>query len=169
MTKRKTLYLPVDLRQELKKPWGICLWGSPEEVEKKYQETIREKRLKTIITIGDRCSLLLSSDIKVFDGLINRKKVAHDLSSTLCCKNPPATIQKSCWPVLKKAISTNQNVRVEGEEDLLVIPAVLLSEQGTGIVYGLLDKGICLIEVSPQIKKRFRELLSQFLTSPPGE
>jgi len=163
---KETLYLPSSLREELKKPWGISIWGSPEQIKKQYKEIIQEKGFEKIITVGDQCSLLLSSDIKVFDKLINRQQVSHEISSSLHLVNPPATIQREAWDVLEKAIQNNQNVEVEGEEDLLVIPIVLLSDNRTVVVYGLRDRGICLIEVSPQMKKNFRELLSQFKTKP---
>jgi len=56
----------------------------------------------------------------------------------------------------------NKNVFVEGEEDLLVIPTVLLAKEGSMVVYGFPEKGICLIEVSSETKKNFKEILNKF-------
>ncbi|HEX67672.1 MAG TPA: DUF359 domain-containing protein, partial [bacterium] len=54
---------------------------------------------------------------------------------------------------------------VEGEEDLLVIPCVLLSKPHTAIIYGFPKKGVCLIEVSKKIKKDLKDLLKKFKTN----
>jgi uncharacterized protein (UPF0218 family) len=162
----ETYFLPEKLRPELRKIWGIPLFNGKEEILKKFQQFIKKKKFKKIITVGDYCSLTLPSDVKIFDGKIKRRKIRKLPKFSFSCQNPAGTIQKEVWPIIKKAIENNENVFVEGEEDLLVIPSVLLSEKGTAVVYGFPDKGVCLIEVSPQIKKIFKELLKKFkLTS----
>ena len=66
----KTLYLPNKLRSELKRVWGIPIFGNEKEVAKEYNKLIKEKKFKKVITIGDRCSLSLPSDVKIFHGKI---------------------------------------------------------------------------------------------------
>jgi uncharacterized protein (UPF0218 family) len=158
----KTLYLPESLRDELKKIWGKPIFGKKEEVIEKYKKFIKEKEFKKTITVGDLCSLSLPSDIKIFDGKINRKVIKQTLPFSLKCSNPATTLQEEAWTIVEKAIKENKNIFVEGEEDLLVIPAILLSEEGTAVIYGFFDKGICLVEVSPEIKNSFKELLNKF-------
>lgn len=158
----KTYFLPKEIRPELRKIWGIPLFNGEGEVLNKFQEFAEKKRFKTIITVGDYCSFVLPSDVKIFDGKIKREKVRRLLKFSLHCNNPPGTIQKGVWPVIKKAIKNKENVFVEGEEDLLVIPAVLLSGKNTAVIYGFPERGVCLIEVLPQIKKTFKELLKKF-------
>lgn len=160
----KTLYLPTNLRKELKRPFGTPLFGNKKEVIKKFKKFLERIGAEKIITVGDYCSFTIPSDIKIFDGRIKRKKIKKPLSYSLTCKNQPGTIQKEVWPIIKKAIKENKNVFVEGEEDLLVIPTVLLSDKKTLVIYGLPNKGICLIKVSPQIKKVLKELLKKFKT-----
>ena len=158
----KTYFLTDKLRDELRKIWGIPIFGKKSGVKKKFQQVLKEKKFKKVITVGDYCSLALPSDIKIFDGKIKRRKIKKLPKFSLSCANPPGTIQKEVWPVIKKAIKNNENVFVNGEEDLLVIPAVLLSEKNTAVVYGFPEKGVCLIEVSPLVKKDFKELLKKF-------
>lgn len=155
-------FLPKEIRPELRKIWGVPLFDGKEEVLNKLQQFAKKKKFKRIITVGDYCSLVLPSDIKIFDGKIKRKRVGKLLKFSYYCSNPPGTIQKDVWKVLKRAIKNKGNVFVEGEEDLLVIPAVLLSEKNTAVIYGFPDKGVCLIEVSPRTKKTFKELLKKF-------
>lgn len=165
----KTYLLPAELKKELKRIWGKPFLGEKEEVIKKFKEFSQKKIFKKIITVGDYCSLTLPSNIKIFDGKIKREKINPSppkfTGRTLKCHNPAGTIQANVWPVLKKTIENRENLFIEGEEDLLVIPAVLLSEKGTAVVYGLPDKGICLIENSLEVKKEFKELLKKFEVS----
>ena len=158
----KTCFLLNELRKELKEIWGFPILGEKKEVAKKFKKVIGKRKFKKIITVGDYCSLNLPSDVKIFDGRIGRNKMVPLQEYSFSCWNPPASINKEVWKTLKKAISKNGNVFIDGEEDLLVIPSVLLSRKKTAVVYGFTSKGICLIEVSPEIKKGFRKLLKKF-------
>ncbi len=158
----KTYFLPAELKKELRKIWGIPIFGRKKQVAMKFKEFCQKKKFKKIITVGDYCSLNLPSDVKIFDGKIKRKRIKKLPKFSLSCDNPPGTIQKGVWPVIKKAIKNKENVFVAGEEDLLVIPCVLLSKKKVVVIYGLVDKGVCLIEVSPKVKKTFKELLKKF-------
>ncbi len=160
----KTYYLPEKLRPELKKIWGIPVFGKKHEVFQECQKLIKEKGFKKVITVGDYCSLALDSDVKIFDGKIERKQIANSLPFSLECSNPAGIIAKEVWPIIKQAIKEEKNLFIKGEEDLLVIPVVLLAEEGTAVIYGLPEKGICMIEVSPEIKKELKELLEKFET-----
>lgn len=158
----RTYYLPNELRKQLRRVWGISFFGSKKEIVKKFKEFCGEKKFKKIITVGDYCSLNLPSDIKIFDGRIGRNKRVPLQKYSYSCWNPPASINKEVWKILKKALAENGGVFIDGEEDLLVIPSVLLARKKDAIVYGFANRGACLIEVSSKIKKTFRKLLEQF-------
>lgn len=162
----RTYILPTDLRKNLKKTFGLTILGEEKKVIYKTKKLLKEKCFKKVITVGDYCSLTLPSDVKIFDGKVKRKKINPPPKfggRTLRCSNQAGSIQKEVWQVLKKALKNNKNVFIDGEEDLLTIPAVLLSGKNTAVIYGLPNKGICLIEVSPKIKKIFRALLKKFI------
>jgi len=158
----KTYFLPERLKKELRKVWGIAIFGTKKEVSKKFEEILKKKRFKKVITIGDCCSLSLPSNVKIFDGKIKRRKIKKILPYSLKCKNPKGTIQKEVWKKIKRAIKENKNLFVEGEEDLLVIPSVLLAPKNSLVVYGFPKKGICAIEVNQKIKKKIKNLLKLF-------
>ncbi|MCP6718568.1 MAG: DUF359 domain-containing protein [Patescibacteria group bacterium] len=160
----KTYYLPKKLRPVLKRVWGIPVLGENHTVFKKCQKIIKQKGFKKIITVGDYCSLSLPSDVKIFDNKIQRKVVENNLPYSLKLVNPAGTINKQAWKIIDQAIRQEKNIFVKGEEDLLVIPAVLLSSKGIAIIYGLPKKGVCLIESSSKIKKELKELLKKFDT-----
>jgi len=160
-------YLPKELRPELRKVWGIPIFGKEKVVEKKFKELILKKKFEPVVTVGDYCSLTLPSDIKIFDGKIERKKIKKLLPFSLNYSNPPGTIQKGVWSVIRKALKERKNVFIDGEEDLLVIPCVLLAKKSSAVIYGFPKKGVCLIEISPKIKKNIKELLKKFRSTNP--
>jgi len=158
----KTYFLLNPLRKELRKIWGIPLFNGRGGVLKKFQNFAKKKKFKKIITVGDYCSKVLPSDVKIFDGKIKRKKIKNLPKFSFRCSNPSGTIQKEVWPVLKTAIKNNKNVFIEGEEDLLVIPSVLLAQKSAAVIYGFPEKGVCLIEATDKAKRVFRKLLKKF-------
>jgi len=163
---QKTYILPEELKKELRKIWGVAIFGKKKGVKKRFEKFLKEKKFKKVITVGDYCSINLPSNVKIFDGKVRRKKIKKILPYSLKCKNPKGTIQKETWSTIEKAIKENKNVFVEGEEDLLVIPAVLLAPKNSLVVYGFPEKGICAIKVNQKIKKKIKNLLKQFLSAP---
>jgi uncharacterized protein (UPF0218 family) len=161
----KTLFLPEKSRPKLQEAWGIPLYGNASEVESQYNKFLKEKKYHSIITIGDYCSLHLKSDIKIFDRKVQRKDFKHNFTCATSISNEPGTIQKESWDAVKKAIKKTANLCVDGEEDLLVIPAVLSASNKDLVVYGLPNKGICLLETTPALKKQFRAFLKENFTA----
>lgn len=159
----KNLVLTNKIKLKLRKIWGIPIFGKKEEVKRKFENFVRGKNFTKIITVGDFCSQSLPSDVKIFDGKIKRRKIKKVLKYHLKCKNLAGTIQKNVWPKIKKVIEGNKNLFVDGEEDLLVIPAVILAPKNSLVVYGFPQKGICAIKVNEKIKKKIKNLLKLFL------
>jgi uncharacterized protein (UPF0218 family) len=159
----KTYILPEELREKLKKVWGVAIFGKKKEVREKFEKFLKKGKFKKVITVGDYCSLSLPSDIKIFDGRVKRRKAKKILPYSLKCKNPKGRIQKEVWQIIKRAIKENKNVFVEGEEDLLVIPSVLLAPKNSLVVYGFPKRGICVIRVDQKMRRKIKNLLKLFL------
>lgn len=51
---------------------------------------------------------------------------------------------------------------VDGEEDLLALPAILFAPLGSLILYGHWQHGIIAVEVNEQMKKKTQNLLNKF-------
>jgi GTP-dependent dephospho-CoA kinase len=158
----KNYFLPEKSRPEMQKIWGKEIFGTEIEIKRNYEEILSKKKYKLVITVGDYCSHHLDSDIKIFDKKVQRKIFAQKHECALTIKNPAGTIQKEAWEAIKSAIKDKTNLCVEGEEDLLVIPAVLLAKPKTLIVYGFPNKGICLIEANLKNKTVFRLALKKY-------
>jgi uncharacterized protein (UPF0218 family) len=159
----KTYILPEKLKEKLRKVWGVAIFGKKKEVKERFEKFLEKGNFKKVITVGDYCSINLPSDVKIFDGKIKRRKIKKILPYSLKVKNPKGTIQKEVWKIIKKAIKENKNVFVEGEEDLLVIPTLLLAPKNSLVIYGFPKKGICIIKVNQKMKKKIKNLLKLFL------
>lgn len=160
----KTYFLPEKNRTKLQQAFGKPLYGDISVVANQYNKFIKEKKYRRIITVGDYCSSHFKSDVKIFDRKVQRKVFNHQYQCAQTIKNAPGTIQKEVWPAIKSAIKNKTNLCVDGEEDLLVIPAVLQSHGKNLVIYGLPNQGICLIETLPQTKKEFRAFLKANFT-----
>ncbi|MFA6376559.1 MAG: DUF359 domain-containing protein [Candidatus Paceibacterota bacterium] len=149
----------------MQKVWGKPLFGTDLEIKSQYENILKKKNYKTVVTVGDYCSHHLQSDIKIFDKKVQRKDFAQKHGCAATVDNPASTIQKESWDAVRQALKEKTNLCVNGEEDLLVICAVILAKPKTLIVYGFPNKGICLIEANLKNKTIFRLALKKFFTT----
>lgn len=177
--------LPKPLRKSFRKPIGKLFTGKPLIAAEKARNQIIEYHPKLIITIGDYCTKTLFDvaflpNIIVYDGKTHREKqISLDLDEYVEKRvtNPREWITKKTWEILETTISfcTSNKCRVcvhiDGEEDLLVIPAIILSPLGSVIVYGqppmnteagMLKGGIVVVLITNELKKLAQDLLVQF-------
>ena len=81
-------------------------------------------------------------------------------------------ILNSAWAVIRQSIafSTSNNcriaVRIDGEEDLLIIPVIISLPIGSIVIYGqppvATEEGIVVVTTSLSLKNRVSELLEKF-------
>lgn len=101
------------------------------------------------------------SKLMIFDGKSKKEKYESDLDNLeyLVCQNPAGQISSKLGQIMEMTFYRGINIKIKGEEDLAVIPAVLLLPLGTKIFYGQFDKGIVVVKVTEEKK----ELLKKFL------
>ena len=80
--------------------------------------------------------------------------------------NPPGTITDELWETIEKAKylaaeESNILIVVNGEEDLAVIPCVLMAPENTVILYGQPGEGIVVVEAD-KIKDTAKKMLDNF-------
>lgn len=158
--------LPENIREQFKTPLGVLL---PED--KADKEHILEflSDDSYIITVGDRTTekmieFDLIPSLQIVDGQEKRKKREPpklENIATLNCDNPAATIAESSIDLIKKAFALKPPVRilVNGEEDLLVIPACLYAPENAIIMYGQPNEGLVIVKVTQEIRNKTQELL----------
>jgi len=151
----------------MQKIWGKPLFGTEAEIKSRCEEIVKKNKYKTVVTVGDYCSHHLQSDIKIFDKKVQRQSFAQKHECAITIENPAGTIQKEAWDAIKLAFKEKTNICVNGEEDLLAIPAVLLARPKTLVIYGFPNKGICLLESNLKNKTILRLALKKYFSFKP--
>ena len=168
---RRTRTIPADKRELFKEPLGSLI------DENDLTKLDKEKKL---ITVGDIVSLTVNQkgirpDIAVYDGMNERREMTGFASfvrdrgwKNVFVNNPAGSITAELADAIKNALSesTKTVIRVIGEEDLAVIPCILLSPAGTYIIYGWPGKGMMLITNDEHQKNRTKELLEHTEAAP---
>jgi len=158
------------------------------EVAKKLKENITETvtdspkslhKAKYIATIGDICTLKIFEQIREPDLCIidyktkrnkpltvNQKKKIDSIGGNIVeVKNPAGTISENLWNSIETALKERKKTKiiVEGEEDLATLPVISMSEIGAKVIYGMPDKGMVVVDINQQTKKRVNDFLKRML------
>lgn len=163
------LILKKERRPELKTPFGK-VFPSIKDLKKNLE------KYNLIISIGDVTTLNLQKegvipDIGIIDNRIKRKdqlnqdKIYYH-KIQLNAENPPGTITPNLCNAIKKAfqmIESSHNILivVEGEEDLAVLPCVIMAPPNSVILYGQPGEGVVLCEVD-KFKNKAKKLIDKF-------
>jgi len=161
------LKLPDDLRDQLKNPLGNLIKNNDLNKENILKKISAEA---IIITVGDRTTenmlqLGLKPQIQIIDCLEKRNKriapVDDTVNTKLFCRNPPGEITEESIQVIKKAFSSEPPVRiiVDGEEDLLVIPACIFAPENSVVMYGQPNEGLVIVTITPEIRAKVQKIL----------
>jgi uncharacterized protein (UPF0218 family) len=155
------LRLPYDLRPTLKKPLGKLVKGTPKTTVKKLKQILSIKKPAKIASVGDYVTknLLkdgLQPDIAIVDNRIMREKIPPIVfkRTQKHVKNKAGTISVEALRTLERAIMLKKKLAiiVEGEEDLLVLPLMVMMPLGSIIIYGQPKEGMVIIRLTE--KKR---------------
>jgi uncharacterized protein (UPF0218 family) len=105
----------------------------------------------------------MKPDVIVVDYLEKREKgtqFPYQAEHIFRTRNPAGRIEAEAWQVIEEAIRVGSSVvLVDGEEDLLTLPAVLSSPDTSIVVYGQPNVGIVAIRVSPEKKKEITRIV----------
>lgn len=160
--------LPDSNRGALQTPKGEVYSVVDGKPETRVTERIRAEEPTCVIAVGDVTSASLiaegyTPDVCVIDGITKRGEYKSDIQSEneYMVFNPQATIYPEAWSTMDTAIHDGKKsvVLVDGEEDLMGFPAVLLSEHGSVMLYGQPDVGIVWVPVNTDNQKLAREFL----------
>jgi GTP-dependent dephospho-CoA kinase len=136
----------------------------------KLRTLIQQSKPPKVTTVGDVVSReTLTSGIQVnlriVDQMTLRRSISPieiDAERTYKVRNPAGVITKEAWNAIKDALEHNEAVIfVDGEEDLLAIPAILESPDEAFVVYGQPSQGLVVVTASPVLKSEVREMISR--------
>ena len=119
------------------------------------------KEASFLISVGDQTTKNLVDndlipDLVIIDNRIQRKDHNHDIIRTeniLEADNPAGTITENLWETIEEAISLtlkdseNRIIVVKGEEDLVVLPCLLVAPENAVVLYGQPNEGLVFVNV----------------------
>lgn len=127
---------------------------------------IRDARPKKVIAVGDETSRLfmdrgMGADLSIIDGSVMRGKTAREFRFTqkaLRLSNPAGSISGEAWGVVRYGlfIDGGSVIRVDGEEDLLTLVAILEAPVGSIVFYGQPGEGLVAVLVTGPKKNEIR-------------
>jgi hypothetical protein len=165
-------------RIRLKHPFGQLLVGPPEKTTPRLARIIAEEAPPKVIAVGDAVSLWMRRyGIGVSIYVIDRKTLRSDIDETVAgpgeivVRNPPGEVTEEAYEALRKVLEEEgmKVIRVEGEEDLLALPSVVLAPVDSMIVYGQPHVGLVVVRVTSEAKDEARELLEAMRVSGSGK
>lgn len=131
-------------------------------------DTLRSAPL--VITVGDRVTQTMHElgrdpDLQVVDEVerrLPREAPSAPYSRLLRAANPAGTVTAEAARAIGSALKGEKPARIliEGEEDLLVIPAVDAAPLGSAIYYGQPGVGVVLVRVDERAKSSVKRILS---------
>jgi len=165
------LKVPLNVLKNLQRPLGQLIRAENSRFIEKITEIANQVRLlkNKIVTVGDVVSSTLLEigvvpDIMIVDFKTKRRPLPP--SQVVKCDysvvSPAGIIKKEVWPLLTDLYQKGKipiRVFVDGEEDLLAIPATLLAPNGSIILYGQPDQGVVVIYVNKNTKQRFQDII----------
>lgn len=172
--KQKRFILHDEDRDRFKKPIGKIVKNL-----KGIEKVIKNKTLTA--AIGDIITIKLDEagifpDLSIIDHKTRRLEINNEQKDILSriqksrnilnADNSAGSIERRAVGVIHKAITSfldskiKQLILIQGEEDLLVLPVILLLPLESVVLYGQPDKGIVVVTVTEKKKKEAAYLFS---------
>lgn len=158
------LRLPPDDREAFKHPLGPVLMDTDE---------LLSVAGEPLVAVGDIVSYhLVEADrrphLSVVDGLTERGPTDDAVRDTLGDAdrrvwNPAARLTAEAVAAVRDGLAGDEptTLAVDGEEDLLTLPAVLAAPDGASVVYGQPGEGMVHVRINRESRKRARELFAR--------
>lgn len=176
------LLMPEALREELIKPLGRVLSGSD------IQTSFQGNKARNIITVGDRTAQTIlaagiTPNLMIIDNKVNREDFrelqpvfAERNIEKVAVQSGPGFISNTAIDAIQKGLVGIQQaplvIEVNGEEDLLTIPAIMFAPLGSVVYYGQPEgvgssHGIVEVLVTLESQESAAALLSRFAPHTP--
>jgi cytidyltransferase-like protein len=161
----KNLILPENLRPALQNPWGDVLNEIPQGIN----------GAKTVV-VGDATAQKFNEKkvgqfLSIIDFLIHREVKFHQLSelgfngqNVQQVKNPPGIVTLELFQAIQSAFNNKNKtvILIDGEDDLVVLPVLLIAPLGFSIFYGQHDEGLVHVLVTEENKEKAYKLAQSF-------
>ena len=163
------MFLPNNLRDELKIPLGKLILNNSSKKEDYIRKIYSEK---VVITVGDATSELLLQLgliplLHIIDGQEKREKrslpLANAINTEMTVKNNPGEITTETFNLVKSIFKEKPPIRlvVDGEEDLLVLPVCLFAPENSVVMYGQPNEGLVIAEITSEVRDKVQKIVNQ--------
>ena len=131
---------------------------------------IQQNKPHKVTTVGDVVSREtlatgIAVNLRIVDQMTLRRSinpVEIKAEVTYRVRNPAGVITRQAWDAIREALQHREAViYVDGEEDLLAIPAILESPDNAFIVYGQPSQGLVIVTASPVTKHEVKEMMNR--------
>ncbi|MBF8249720.1 MAG: transf like protein [Candidatus Levybacteria bacterium] len=163
------LVLPENLRAEFQKPFGIL----------DFNVLKHQNKFSWIVSVGDVTTkklneLGIDQRLSVIDFKVARKVAFSSLADlsfagdekVMSAENPAGHITHDLFSTVLDIFNSDPGkkiiLKIEGEEDLAVLPLILASPLSTIIYYGQPNEGLVRVLVSEEIKEKAYKLVNKF-------
>ena len=157
--------LPEAERHRFKDPLGPLFTDA---------ESLLEAAGRPIVSVGDVVTAHLGRvgyvpKVAIVDDRTEREAVDEtviadrpEADTVLAVENPAATVTAELVDAIQAGLDVEDATRIEvdGEEDLAVVPAILLAPDGATIVYGQPGEGMVAVSVGREARETCLELLT---------
>jgi uncharacterized protein (UPF0218 family) len=161
--------LTPEMRRKLKTPIGTLIRGTFSETTKQIKDILNREHPPALVTVGDTVTRNLVENqvlpkLSIVDNVVMREKTAPVrllADAIVRVKNPAGTITDEAVSAVERALSGGERVGliVEGEEDLLALPAVLYAPLNSLVVYGQPYEGVVVVRVTQEKKDEVAQTL----------
>jgi uncharacterized protein (UPF0218 family) len=169
------LFLPKNLRNELKFPLGELIKNSNLDKEKLVRKAYDEK---LVIAVGDATSQLLLNMglipfLHIIDGQEKRQKRPAplpveqqdiEICTEIPVKNNAGEISDESFDLIKHIFEDRKTpirLVVDGEEDLLVLPVCLFAPENSVVMYGQPNEGLVIAEITDEVRAKVQKIVNQ--------
>ncbi len=168
MAQRERTLTPY-LRRRLKRPLGTVFM--PEQVNSPSFRRILESA-PLVVTVGDRVTDTMEAlgrtpDIQIVDAREQRKQRKQPEApyrKQIKVKNPAGMLTNRAIAATRRSFEDNRKpirILVDGEEDLMTIPALAHAPDGSVIYYGQPGVGVVLVTVNETSRGRAARILEK--------
>ncbi|HZY94672.1 MAG TPA: GTP-dependent dephospho-CoA kinase family protein [Candidatus Bathyarchaeia archaeon] len=156
----------------LKQPLGQLVLGKATETMVQLANIVRQTRPAKITAVGDIVSReMLEAGIPVNLRIVDQKTMRESVSTqprpsnhTYRARNPAGGITEEATKIIREAMKHDEAlIVIDGEEDLLAIPAVLESPDHALVVYGQPLQGVVVVATTAIVKARVKALLNRMV------
>lgn len=170
---KNEIKMPQSLRPVLQKPLGK-IYKTTEQL----LQSIKRLKYPFLVAVGDIIvdSLLknnIDPDVKIIDFRSRRENINPKFRIRIADQtknsNKPGTINIKTAKIIKTKINealrkkSKNWIIVDGEEDLLTLPAILFAPLSSLVLYGHWKHGIIAVEVTEEMKEKVRKILEEFI------